>query len=149
MSAIKKAIIGVIILIFLTSVIIFFYPLPFERNIQNDYDLNVVYIRVSLVNGEPQQNSTSYHYESGSKEIGRIKQILRKYSYHRGIRSWSKNNTMEGNDVGYWIQLYSGENNIIMGGTGEIIVNNHIYHIGYWGNSKAQTLMEELREVLE
>lgn len=149
MLAKKKIIIGVIILIFLVTGIIFFYPLSFKKIVINNYDLNVVYIKVDIINGKPQQNSTNYYYKAGSEKTRQIQQILRKFSYHRGIRSWSKNNTLEGNDAGYWIQLYSGESNIICGGTGEIIVNSHVYHIGYWGNKKALALMGEIREVLD
>lgn len=149
MLTLKKVIIGVIILIFFATGIIFLYPLSFENIILNDNDLNVVYIKVRVINDGPLQNATSYYYESGSEKIGQIQQILSKYTYHRGIRSWSKDTTLEGNDAGYWIQLYSGERNIICGGTGEIIVDGHIYHIGYWGNKKALKLMDEIRELLD
>jgi len=146
----KKFITITIILIFLIIGIIFLYPLSFENIISSNDDLGVVYIKNVGSDGKPQHESTDYYYKSDSEEMKQIQQILRKYTYHRGLRSWSKNNLMEGeNGSGYWLHLYFGENSIISGGTGEIIVNNYIYRIGYWGNKKAITLMEEIRKVLE
>lgn len=144
----KKIIIGITIVLLLVLSCAFLYPLSFKNVISNTDDLYVVYTETGVTDGMAQQESTEYQFASDSEEIQQILQILQKYSYHRSLRSMSGNSSLDGNKAGYWLKLYSNDNNIICGGTNEIIVNDHVYHIGYLGNQKALSLMEEIRSVI-
>ena len=137
----KKIVIGVAIVFILVLNCVFLYPLSFENVISNSTDLYLVYIETGITDGMVQHESTDYRFAADSEEVEQIQQILQRYSYHRCLRSWSDNAHIDDNGAGYWLQLYSGDNNIICGGTNAIIVNNHVYHIGYWGNQKALSII--------
>ena len=64
------------------------------------------------------------------------------------LRTLLANGTMEGNDAGYWIYIYNNDYQLSTGGTGYVMVNNRIYHVGLWGNSENLALMEDLSAVI-
>lgn len=142
-----KIIISVIFFISIIIGIIFLYPFPLDEIISNDGGLTVIYMEAIGVDEKPIEYK-KYYYEADSTEYERIKQILSKYTYHRNMRSFRDISSFVGNDAGYLLRLYSGENSMVSSGTGEIMINNHVYNIGYWGNEKALSLMEEIHSVL-
>ncbi len=145
----KQIYFGLIITILIVSVTFFLYPLPLEKVVSSDHDLIVILTKNKIIDGIPDFETTEYRFTAKSDEIAQIKKILSKYTYHRNLRFFIKDDLMKGDDAGYWINLYSGSNSITIGGTGKIRINRFIYNIGYWGNKKFLSLMEDIRILLE
>ncbi len=144
----KKIAICALALITVVTSIVFLRPFSFSDVIMDNTDLFVVYIDTALESGMPKHTTTTYQFQPGSEEFAQIEQILNNYSFHRSLRTFFNDASMDGNDAGYWLHLYSGENTILCGGTGEIVVNDHIYRIGYWGNETALSMMGEISKLL-
>ena len=64
------------------------------------------------------------------------------------LRTLFANGTIEGNDAGYWIHIYNNDSYLSTGGTGYVMINNRIYHVGLFGNSANLALMEDLSAVI-
>ena len=144
----SKIIIGIIVFILIILGIILLYPLPLDEIVSTDDGLSVIYMGNIGIDEKSNIEYKKYYYEAGSTEFEQIKQILSKYKYHRNMRSFRDISSFVGNDAGYLLRLYSGENSMVSSGTGEIMINNHVYNIGYWGNEKALSFMEEIHSVL-
>ena len=132
----SKIIIGIIVFILIILGIILLYPLPLDEIVSTDDGLSVIYMGDIRIDEKSNIEYKKYYYEADSTEFKQIKQILSKYKYHRNMRSFRDISSFVGNDAGYLLRLYSGENSMVSNGTGEIMINNHVYNIGYWGNEK-------------
>lgn len=127
---------------------VFLWPLSFQGVFPPDTELVVTHSLISIENGVPRHTTANYEFAPDSQQFAQIEQILSGYTYHRSLRSFSSDTTVNGNDAGYWLFLYCGKGRILCSGTGEIVVNDRVYRMGYWGNQKAFSLMEELSAVL-
>ena len=64
------------------------------------------------------------------------------------LRTLFANGGLEGNDAGYWIHIYNNDFYLSTGGTGYVMVNNKVYHVGLFGNGANLALMEDLNAVI-
>ncbi len=144
----KKIVICVLILVIVVIGMVSLWPLSFSGIIADDADLIVVRTDAEIEDDAPKHTVTNYQFQPDTTEFAQIKQILNNYSFHRSLRTFFDDASIDGNDARYWLHIYSGENNITCGGTGEIIVNSHVYRIGYWGNKTALSMMEEISDLL-
>lgn len=142
----------VVIIIFLSISVVFLQPHSF-------IDLNepIKSITVGIADmGKGEIAYTSFEYSELDIEFNDIIDCLSKYSYHFSIGTlgaiFSASSSMEGNDAGYWVNIYldtdSERYTILCGGTGEIMVDDIVYRVGYWGNNKAISMMEEIRSII-
>lgn len=148
----KKRIIGAtIVIIILILCVLFLWPRSFA-----DVSRAVESIAVVVVEESFDHDNATYIYDKKDSEFKEIMKILNQYSYHLSLRTISNylsdNVSLGGNKAGYWLNIYlytepdrQGEcYDILSGGTGDIIVNNGVYRIGYWGNDTALNMMDEV-----
>jgi hypothetical protein len=132
------------------------WPLSLTDAITDDAEMRiVVWDFVTNENGQFDTISADYTFQLGSDEYIQIRRILDKYSFHRSFRSFFNDTSMSGkNGADFNLQIYfvdegSLSKSINTFGTGEILVNDRVYRIGYWGNKKALEMMNDIRGVLE
>jgi hypothetical protein len=145
----KKIILTLLCAVVIVFGLIMLWPLPFSNGITNDTELWIQLIDIDVENGLPNNTVSNYRIQSDSEEYILILQILGKYSFHRSFRTFFSDTSINGNNAGFWLHLYSGEKQMISGGTGEVIINNRVYRIGWFGNKKALSLMNNLRSILD
>jgi len=146
----KQKMITYIVVIGMTMLVGFFmWPLPLSKITDENTQMDVYLTDVVLKNGSPIIDTTTYRFQPSSAESKKIRTILKKYSYHRSLRTFFSDSTLSGCDAGYFIAIYFADNEITSGGTSEIRVNNRVYRIGYWGNKKAISMVKELYDVLK
>lgn len=146
----KKIVIGImIILLILGATYVLFRPLPLERVVSGTTNLNIGYTNFGVnYDGTATHDTTVYQLAPDSNEFKQIMQILHRFSYHRSLRSWSDNTSISEIGAGLWLNLYSGESNILLGGGKEIIVNGRIHQLGNWGSQKSLALIKEILSVI-
>ena len=126
------------------------WPLSFEALIRADEPLFVACHEWTVAeDGKPGIDLHSYTFEPDSPEYEAIVQILAGYSYRRCWRTFIGDNVLDGKNPGYSLQLYSGENSVVLVGTGEIDVNTRIYRMGLFTGRRSQAMMAEIRAVLD
>lgn len=152
----KKRIISIaMLLVLFAGLVAFLFPHPIIN-----FDEPITAIKVIVaVNGVGKIDSTTYDYTSADDEFVVISDCLKDYSYHysfgtlKSIISLNASNSsgMEGNNAGYWIHIYldtdTERHTITCGGTGEIMIDDIVYRVGYFGNNKQLEMMEEIRSV--
>ena len=146
-----KIILGVLILAALCIGFIFFWPLSFADSGSKDANTVILYTDLRTVNSVSKNIANSYTFPPGSVGSRQIQQILSKYSFHRSLRTIFSNDISvdDGNDPGYWLMLYTPNRTIRCGRVSEIIVNDKIYRIGYWGDNDALSMTGEIINVLD
>lgn len=92
-------------------------------------------------------------YSADSQEFVQIMDILSHYTYHRSFRTLTKANNVGGNHAGFWLHVYldHGDDRVdfTCGGTGEVLIDGLVWHVGYWGDRAELAMMAELAAVLE
>ena len=92
-------------------------------------------------------------YSTDSPELKQIMDILSHYTYHRSFRTLAGANNTGGNHAGFWLHIYldHGDDRVdfTCGGTGEILIDGLVWHVGYWGDRAELAMMAELAAVLE
>ena len=92
-------------------------------------------------------------YSTDSPELKQIMDILSHYTYHRSFRTLAGANNTGGNHAGFWLHNYldHGDDRVdfTCGGTGEILIDGLVWHVGYWGDRAELAMMAELAAVLE
>lgn len=138
-------------LIILVSIVLI-WPLSFSNIISDGAELRIVVVDISneitYDNGQVNQCTKEFFLYPNSSEFIQMQQILTSYTYHRSIRTFSSNNSILIGDR-YYLDLHSGVNLMITGGTNEIKVNNRVFCIGYFGNNTAVTMMDEIKGILD
>ena len=145
-------IVGIIIL---CVILLFLWP----RSLLNNIDSEIQSMSVVVVEGYGHDTAT-YKYNIDDLSFDAIMDILNQYSCHTSLNTISKRLEkrveLEGNLAGYWLNIYLytepdcyGEcYQIISGGTGEVIIDDGVYHMGYWGNKVALKFMNEICQVV-
>lgn len=145
----KKLLIGALALGLL---LIFLWPLSFPVLTENRDSISIVKTDLLFPVGDDgrthsDMQAATYSFAADSPEAAAIQDILGRYSYRRTLRTLFSDASIEGNEAGYWLHIY-GDYNITAGGTGEVIVGNHVYRMGLWGGKASLALMEEISAVL-
>lgn len=117
-------------------------------------------VRIEIIESDALHSRMTIEIPAESPELDEIIDLLDQYSYHYSLRTipslLDNGPSMEGNDAGFWlnIYLYSEPNymgecfSITSGGTREIIWGDAVWGIGYWGNSRNLQLMDDFYELL-
>ena len=125
-----------------------FYPRSFYGLSENCDTITVHFIENTLEHG-----METMVYTQESETFAQLQTMFQRYSYHPTFRTLGNSLPMEGNDAGYWIQMYldtAGERTVfICGGTGEIRIEGRIYRIGYWGNKTTLAMMNDIAEICQ
>lgn len=128
---------------------IYFRPLSFpELSFEEVDNLTIKKVDLLFENGTPSMDSTTYSFAESSPEAEAVGEILDRYSYRRSLRTIFPNTDLDGNDAGYWLHIWGETLYVTTGGTGEIVVNDHVYRMGLFGNRKLLAFMEEIAAVL-
>lgn len=152
----KKRIIASIIAICIFSMsVLLLWPRSFA-----DVSQKVESIAVVVVEESFDHDNMTYVYNKQQSEFDAIMETLNRYSYHMSLQTipscFLGGAHLEGNEAGYWLHIYlytepdrCGEcYGIISGGTGDVAVKDAIYRIGYFGNSTALKMMDEVCQIV-
>lgn len=147
-----------IIVIIIAAIIIcgfYFFPQQFSSAISDGDTISIVYIQTLVQNGEVSMDSTSFAFNPNTDGYSDIEKLFGQYRYHRNLSSLFKSTGMnyKNRGVDYTIKIYIGppdnSTDITMGGDGSVLVEKHLYRMGFWGNEYQVEFMEQLRDVLE
>lgn len=153
----KRILSAVLILILISTLLIFLRPRSFLGNI----DAEVKSVSVVIIEDNLEHNQEAYTFNVGDPEFDGIMEVLDRYSYHISMGTISscikKTAHIEGNDAGYWLNIYLYTEpdcygdcySILSGGTRELIFDYGVYRMGYWGNKTHLKFMAEICQVVE
>lgn len=155
MSKKKRIVASIIAILILSMCVLFLWPRSFE-----DVSQEVKSIAVVVVEESFDHDNMTYVYNEQDLEFSAIMETLGRYSYHMSPKTissyFSEGAHLEGNEAGYWLHIYlytepdrCGEcYGVISGGSGDIAVKDAVYRIGYFGNSTALKMMDEVCQIV-
>lgn len=135
--------------------IFYFYPQQLSSVISEGDTISIVYIHHAVQNGGQSMDSAIFEFTSNTDGYADIVNLFGQYSYYRNLASLFKSTGMEykNRGVDYYLNIYIGHSgnskNIIMGGDGKVIVEDHLYKMGFWGTKYQVKFMEQLKHFLE
>lgn len=146
----------------MVGIVTFFVILLFvwPHSLLNSIDSDIHSMSVVVVESYGHDTAT-YKYNIDDPSFDAIMDILNQYSCHISLNTISKHLEkrveLEGNLAGYWlnINLYTEPDcygecyQITSGGTGEVIIDDGVYRMGYWGNKVALKFMNEICQVVD
>lgn len=154
----KKWIIRAIVLVAILSVVtVFLFP---HSMLNFSEPISTIKVIIADMDEVGKIEDTTYEYTPNDDEYSLIVDCLQDYSYRYSfgtIKSFITHNTshsvgMEGNDAGYWVNIYldtaTERHTIICGGTGEIMIDDVVYRVGVIGNNKQLELMREIYDIV-
>lgn len=153
----KRILKTVLILILLSTLLMFLWPRSFLSNIAAE----IKSIQIVVIETNFEHNQATHTFNIGTPEFDAIMEVLDSYSYHTSIGTISnhirKTAHIEGNDARYWLNIYLYTEpdcygdcySILSGGTGEIIFDYGVYRMGYWGNKTHLEFMTEICQVVD
>lgn len=148
----KRIFSAILFLILLFTLLISLWP----RSLLGSMDTEIKSMSVAIIEESFEHEQDTYTFDAGDPEFDKLTEVFGRYYYHMSmgtVANYIKQNThLEGNDAGYWLNIYlytepdcQGDcYQIISGGTGEVIINSGVYRMGYWGNRTALKFMDEV-----
>ena len=148
-------------LILLLLIVVMFLALLWPHSLLCGIEKEVKSISVVIVKEDFEHTEDTYCFSAGESMFDQIMSIIDRYSYHYSLNTIIKgvknSISLKGNDAGYWlnIYLYTEPNcygdcyQIISGGTGEVIVDDGVYRIGYIGNKKQLEFMSNICNIVQ
>lgn len=152
----RKILSAVLILITLSVVLTFLWPRSFLSSI----DAEIKSVSVVIIENTLEHEQTEHTFNVDDPEFHEIMDVLNRYSYHISMGTISNRIKdtahIEDNKAGYWLDIYMYTEpdrygdlySIISGGTGELIFNDGVYRMGYWGNKTHLKFMNEICQVV-
>ena len=151
----RKAFNTCIILALIIVCGLYFYPKPLSSIFSKGERISIEYSHYSSENGKPIVDSTVYQFDSNADGYFDIVKLFEQYNYHSNVISLFKSTSIDytSSDVDYSFNIYNEYHDIstfiAMGGTGKILVNGHLYSMGFCGNKYQIEFMEQLKGILE
>lgn len=144
----KRILMGILILAAACCVAFFLYPQSFAKLTAGSSVITITAVKNDLEHTLIREGA----FEADSDAYTVLRYTLDSYSYHRSLRTIFSDASMSGNDAGYWLYIYidhgAERTAITCGGTGEIIINDRVYRMGYWRNKTALAFMEDILAIL-
>ena len=93
-------------------------------------------------NGKKKQQVYSY------KKDAEIVNVLDQYSYHFTTKTLTNSSQMSDSSKPQMIMLF-GNKMLVISDSGEILLDNHVYRMGYSGGKDAKKMMKSINKILK
>lgn len=143
-----KAVVIVIIILFLAAVFVYFRPLRMSDLVNDEQEIVLTQISMGVQNGEPYMDSESYNDLTKEQEQSIIN-LFQQYTYRRTLSTFliSDGALSETGDQLIDIFMYEGSEfvcSVIVSNTGSISVNDRPYVL-----ENPSRFIEELLQIVE
>src|SRR5690606_2246724 len=148
---IKRLIVFLSIAAIVTSGIIFYWPQSFTKVIDENAGVYVQYsenVYGEFGSVEIMHLKTDIIIEPGTQPYEQFMDILRNYSYHRSLRTLFGGSSIKGGGNEF---VHISHNGFVISNIGskEILIGSRVYHLGYWGNKKAQAMISDIKAYIQ
>ena len=134
-----------IIVMFIISAFVMLKPRGFADYSSSDY-INATYVKLSAQAGIVQNDSESFQFSPNDPEFQKILDIFKNYRYHLNWRTFTNSTTIEG--LAQSIHLSFGDIFIIITDNSNILINQTLYNIDYFGAAQSNAMIDELKSAL-
>ncbi len=143
----KRILFIVSILTFIAIIVYIFRPIPLDKDFFDTDEITVSYVMNSMKDGEIKPEVKTLTFDSNTTEFHQIRNIFKRYSYHKCFKTWINNGKISTRGMSY--QLSTDDTIILITEDSYVMIDDMIYRVDYLGNSKAQKMIKEIKVVLE
>ena len=97
-------------------------------------------------NGKKKQQV--YSFKKDDKKYTEIVNVLDQYSYHFTTKTLTNSSQMSSSSTPQMIMLF-GNKMLVISDSGEILLDNHVYRMGYSGGKDAKNMMKSINKILK
>lgn len=97
-------------------------------------------------NGKKKQQV--YSYKKDDKKYTEIVNVLDQYSYHFTTKTLTNSSQMSDSSKPQMIMLF-GNKMLVISDSGEILLDNHVYRMGYSGGKDAKKMTKSINKILK
>lgn len=145
---IKRFVILIMILIFISLTIYMYRPIHFHKDTFNSNSITITYlIDNTIKNGTVVPDMQSITWNNHSTNFHKFEQLIEKYTYHKCIHTLIGKATCE--NTSRYFSLFSKNKIIYISDTPHIIIDDKVYRIGYWGDAKINNLIGDIKKLLK
>ena len=91
---------------------------------------------------------TKDSYKKDDKKYTEIVNVLDQYSYHFTTKTLTNSSQMSDSSKPQMIMLF-GNKMLVISDSGEILLDNHVYRMGYSGGKDAKKMMKSINKILK
>ncbi len=143
----KRRVTLTIALFLIGGLVYFIWPLSFNDSFEY---ISIGYMEHDIdINSKPTVNSEEFYFSSQDLEFQQIKDVLKRYTFHRVPTMPFNEAAIHWEGIGETFSLgLSNGDFISITKSPYILYCSQVYRVGYWGNSKVVALIDELKEAL-
>lgn len=143
----KKMKVGIALLIVALAAIFMLSPSSFGKYSDSAAQVQVTSSLTVSKDAKGKKKQDVYTFKRGSKEFQKIAAILDDASYHFTFKTFT-NSSQFGQRSQAEMVLILDKNVLIFSNSGEIIINNRVYHVGYFGADAGQKMIKKINAVV-
>ena len=134
----------VAILIVAIIAIVMLSPYSFEKYTASSKMIQVTSTATVTKDANGKKKQQVYSYKKDDKKYTEIVNVLDQYSYH----FTTKTSQMSDSSKPQMIMLF-GNKMLVISDSGEILLDNHVYRMGYSGGKDAKKMMKSINKILK
>ena len=138
----------VAILIVAIIAIVMLSPYSFEKNTSSTKIIQVDSTHTVTKDANGKKKQQVYSYKKDDKKYTEIVNVLDQYSYHFTTKTLTNSSQMSDSSKPQMIMLF-GNKMLVISDSGEILLDNHVYRMGYSGGKDAKKMMKSINKILK
>ena len=120
----------------------------FFENIQHHLNIQVTSTDTVTKDANGKKKQQVYSYKKDDKKYTEIVNVLDQYSYHFTTKTLTNSSQMSDSSKPQMIMLF-GNKMLVISDSGEILLDNHVYRMGYSGGKDAKKMMKSINKILK
>ena len=138
----------VAILIVAIIAIVMLSPYSFEKYTALSKMIQVTSTDTVTKDANGKKKQQVYSYKKDDKKYTEIVNVLDQYSYHFTTKTLTNSSQMSDSSKPQMIMLF-GNKMLVISDSGEILLDNHVYRMGYSGGKDAKKIMKSINNILK
>ena len=146
MGRTMKILVAVLIVAVLAFVML--SPYSFEKYTASSKMIQVTSTDTVTKDANGKKKQQVYSYKKDDKKYTEIVNVLDQYSYHFTTKTLTNSSQMSDSSKPQMIMLF-GNKMLVISDSGEILLDNHVYRMGYSGGKDAKKMMKSINKILK
>ena len=138
----------VVVLIVAVLAFVMLSPYSFEKYTASSKLIQVTSTDTVTKDANGKKKQQVYSFKQGDKKYTEIVDVLDQYSYHYTTKTLTNSSQMGESSKPQMIMLF-GKKMLVISDSGEILLDDHVYRMGYSGGKDAKNMMKSINKILK
>lgn len=146
MGRTMKIVVAILIVGIIAAVML--SPYSFEKYTASSKLIQVTSADTVTKDANGKKKQQVYSFKKDDKKYTEIVNVLDQYSYHFTMKTLTNSSQMSQSSTPQMILLF-GKTMLVVSDSGEILLDNHVYRMGYSGGKDAKNMMKSINKILK